>query len=65
MHIAIYLAKDERVEYGHVAQWLEQLSDEEEVGSSNLPLPTKGIIKGGKLFISSFRGIFIPLVDSI
>ena len=33
--------------YGHVAQWLEQLSDEEEVGSSNLPLPTirKGVME--------------------
>lgn len=29
-------------EYGHVAQWLEHLSDEEEVGSSILPLPTSG-----------------------
>ena len=28
--------------YGHVAQWLEHLSDEEEVGSSILPLPTSG-----------------------
>ena len=41
MHLAIYKADDELVEYGHVAQWLDQLSDEEQVGSSNLPLPTK------------------------
>ena len=42
MYIEIHYANNNGIENGHVAQWLEHLSDEEAGGSSILPMPTKG-----------------------